>query len=99
MIEITGADLVKLVKTAYDLSKPQGMGFVHYKPGPLPDSEARDLVKVEGEVAVSLDYLHGRACKMNVWRKEGKLFIEDKWFDHKDAQLKELLKRIGKPQP
>jgi hypothetical protein len=32
-IDITGVDMVEFVKKVYELSLPQGMGFLHYQEG------------------------------------------------------------------
>jgi hypothetical protein len=96
MIEITGVDLRELVKAAYDLSQPQGLGFIHYIPGPLSDKEADEIIKSSerGEIAVCMDYVKGRAVKMAARQKDGKLYIDNSWFDHPPAQFVALLKRI-----
>lgn len=96
MIDITGVDLVKFVKNVYDLSRPVGMGFLHFTPGPLSDDDAqRCIMPAGGSLVVSMDYVHGRGCKMSVWRKLNRLEIDDAWYDHTDAQLQELLAHVG----
>jgi hypothetical protein len=100
MIEVTGVDLVKLVQQAYALSHPQGLGFIHYQDGDLPEADAKAIIdreKPEGRIAASMDYVKGRGCKMTVFRQDGKLFIKEAWFDHSAAQLRTLLERIGMP--
>ena len=96
MIDITGIDLKKVVKAAYDLSRPQGMGFIHYEEGGLTDTEAESLIDVESKCPVSLDYVKGRACKFNVFRKGGKNYIAKYWYDHTEQDLENLLDRITK---
>lgn len=98
MIEITGVDLVKFVQATYALSSPQGMGFLHFQEGGLPEDEAREIIEREspkGRVAASMDYVRGRACKMVVFRAGDRLFIRPTWFDHSDSQLRELLEKFG----
>ena len=96
MIEVTGVDLKELVKAAYDLSKPQGLGFLHFEEGGLSDEEAEKYITDHPRFAVMMDYVKGRACKLDVFKdSEGRLFIQGSWFDHSEAQLAELLKRIG----
>lgn len=100
MIDITGADLATVIREAYALSKPQGLGYLHYKDGPLPQPELEAIVARHAEsrdLAASMDYVMGRAVKLVVFRKGDKLEIRDEWFDHSPDQLAELLKRIGKP--
>lgn len=95
MIDITGSNLVSVVKAAYDLSSPQGLGFLHYEDGGLSDEEASHFVNEGSPVPVSLEYVKGRACKLSVFRQGGKLFINDFWFDHSEDQLLQLIDRIA----
>jgi hypothetical protein len=64
MIDITGVDLVKFVQAVYDLSKPQGLGFMHFRTGPLSDQDAKKCLPPDGRIAVDTDYVNGRACKL-----------------------------------
>lgn len=94
-IEITGIDLVKFTKKVYELSSPQGLGFLHFVDNQLETKEAQDIINVfkkNTRLALSLDYVQGRACKMDVFKEKDKLFITMPWYDHTDEQLKELLK-------
>lgn len=97
MLKITGIDLVKFVQKVYELSKPQGLGIMHFQEGGLPEEDAKDIVAngKKDTVAISMDYVKGRAYKMVVWREDGDLFIRPQWFDHTHAQLKELLADFG----
>jgi len=52
-----------------------------------------DLWREDDRLALSMDYVNGRACKMMVYRHGDKLEIQDVWFDHSTAQLDELLRR------
>ena len=88
-------DLIKFIKTVYDLSMPQGMGFLHFIPKPLTDDEANNCikdVKDQSDIAVNMDYVIGRSCKMVVFLEDNKdLVIRIPWYDHTDMQLKKLL--------
>jgi hypothetical protein len=96
-IDITGCNLVTLVQTAYALSVPQGMGFLHARAGSLTEEQAKMLIKDHGRFPVNMDYVVGRAVKLSVHRTaEGKLEIADTWFDHTPEQLQQLLQAIGK---
>lgn len=97
MIDITGVDLATFVKKAYDLSRPQGMGMMHHRPGPLSDEDAKTILdQGTQKIPVSMDYVRGRAVKMTVWKDDdGKLTIKDEWFDHSQRDLDELLKSVG----
>lgn len=97
-IEISEVDLVLLVKTAFDLSVPQGMGFLQAADEPLTDDEANEILasfKNDKFDAVSMDYVKGRAVKFHVIRSGDQLFIADTWYDHTDEQLKQLLITCG----
>ena len=96
MIEVTGIDLVEAVKAAYDLSQPQGLGFLHFEEGGLSQQEAEKLVRADDpSLPVTLDYVKGRSCKFNIHRTPEGLFIRKDWYDHTDSQLQELLDRLG----
>jgi len=93
-IKITGVDLVEFTKKVYELSVPQGLGFMQFTDNPLDTKEAEELIntyKNDGYSALSLDYIHGRACKMIVFKENNELFINSVWYDHTDEQLKQLL--------
>ena len=92
MIDVTNLDIHKLIAGAYNLSIPVGMGMLHYEEGCLSEEEIASLIITNDEVlAVSMDYVKGRACKFNIFKKEGKLLINDDWFDHSPEQLEQLL--------
>lgn len=92
-----GIDLVKFIQNVYDLSKPQGLGKMHFTPEPLNEAEAEQILKRydnHTNIVLALDYLNGRACKMTVWKSnQDVLYIRDNWFDHEFKEFKELLKR------
>ena len=96
-IDITGIDLRKLVKEAYNLSQPQGLGFIHFQPGPLPEEDVNEILsrfEDDERYAVSMDYVRGRAVKLHVWQEGDRLFTDARWYDHSDAQLRLLLMRV-----
>jgi len=97
-IEITGVDLKEFAKAVYDLSRPQGLGMLHFTPTPLSDDEAASLVKPSGNgIRLSMDYVRGRSCKMHVREKDGKLFISNPWYDHTNGDLISLLQKFDIP--
>ena len=97
MIDITGVDLAKFVQKVYELSAPQGLGFLHFKAEPLSEEDTKSIAEqpLRGSVRLNMDYVYGRACKMVVWEKDGKLQIRDSWYDHTDDQFRELLEEFG----
>lgn len=96
MINISKVDIKEFVRRVYDLSVPQGMGFMQAKPGQLSDKDVEEILS-EGSEAfpVSMDYVNGRACKMRVKKTVEGLTINDSWYDHTDEQLKQLLAHFG----
>ena len=94
-IEITGVDLRLFVKEVYNLSNPQGMGYLHYTPEPLSEAEVDEILFSSDplKLSVHMDYVRGRSCKINVFNKDGKLFINSPWYDHTETDLEELLSR------
>lgn len=97
MINITGVDLKQFVAEVYNLSKPQGLGYIHYKKGPLDNETIEKIIDSPHYVdcIINMDYVHGRACKINVYEKDDQWFIDNQWFDHTPEDLKELLRRCG----
>ena len=97
MIEITGVNLIELAKAAYDLSKPQGLGFLHHKEGSLTDYEAQSLISDDKRFPLLMDYVKGRSCKLTVWEMDEKLYIKDEWLDHSKDDLAQLIETIQSP--
>ena len=105
MIDITGIDLKKFVKKVYELSVPIGLGFIRARDGELSDEDAEKIIKgvefdypaskTNDSTPIRMDYVHGRCCKMIVFQKDGKLYINNNWNDHSKGQLKKLLKHVG----
>ena len=100
-LDVTGVDLRKLIREVYDLSVPQGLGYLHYTKGSLSDAEVDELLEDVGYIhlALCLDYVKGRSCKMNVYKEDDRLYIHKVWFDHTDEQFLELLKRLNISYP
>lgn len=95
-------DLKKFIQKTYEMSSPHGMGFFHAKDGGLTDAEAENIIArngAEGRIAASMDYVHGRACKMTVFREEGELFVRPTWYDHSFGQYQRLLAEFGVTLP
>lgn len=102
-IEIPADKLRDAVKLAFDLSAPQGLGFLHHREGGLEDEVVSEIIErdKDGCVAASMDYVHGRSCKFHVYRggdygnHDDKLYIQSSWYDHSDRDLEELLTGLG----
>lgn len=98
VIVIPEDKLIEVVKAAYDLSHPVGMGMLHYREGSLTDEQAKTLIDLDHKRrVVDMDYVVGRCVKMSVFKDEpsGKFFIQKTWYDHSQDDLKQLLDRAG----
>lgn len=99
MIEVTGVPLEALVRAAYNPSRPQGMGHLHYQPGDLTEAEVAAIVErgknSVSRMPISMDYVKGRSCKFNVWEHGGRLWINSNWYDHSSEDLRNLLQAVG----
>ena len=92
--------LTHLVKTIYDLSSPQGMGFMRYDPAPMSDEDAAKVIQhYQDSQGVFLDYVFGRACKMFIRFQGGDLSISYPWYDHTPEQFVCLLNTLGVSVP
>lgn len=100
MIDISRASIADIVGAAYNLSRPQGMGQLHYRPGPLSAEEIEHIIGTQLRQGnpisrLSMDYIKGRAVKMTVFITGGKKYIRFPWYDHSKGQLEELLTELG----
>ena len=104
VIDVSDADIIKLILKAYELSGPAGYGFLHYTPEPLSDDMINHILKSSEEVfqrVVEMDYVKGRSIKMHVYEstvddefsRDGveKYIWSTNWYDHTSEQLEELL--------
>ena len=103
IIEVSVDELPTLVRKAYELSVPQGLGFLHARDGEL-DQESVDEIITRGEkdpfLAVSMDYVHGRSCKFGVRRSEVRDFespltISYPWYDHSKDDWDQLITALA----
>jgi hypothetical protein len=98
MVDFTGVDLRELVKAVYELSKPIGMGFIHYEEGPIPEGILEVCVTAhenDKSISLSLDYVLGRGCKFTLFREKGKLLAYRDWYDHTPQQMEALMNKFG----
>jgi hypothetical protein len=98
MIDVTGINLAEFARAVYALSVPVGMGFLHYKSGELPNEDAEQIVADfarDPRIALGMDYVKGRCCKMFVRRDGDRLGIDVSWYDHTNEQLATLLGRFN----
>lgn len=88
-IDVTDLSTVKMIQAAYELSKPVGMGFMHYTSNPLTVEEAQEHIRPNG--FVNLDYVLGRCCKFRIIVNNGKKYTPKSWYDHTEEDLKNLI--------
>lgn len=98
-IAISRDNLPKVIAKAFDLSKPQGTGFLHFKPGDIPEGVLNDILssadkaEIPYRKSIHLDYVEGRAIKLGIYYDEGSQQWQlegDRWYDHSSAAWEEL---------
>lgn len=92
LIEVPKESIPDLVRKAYELSVPVGLGFLHATNEPLTDEQVNSLIDFDDEDPVTMDYVLGRCCKFWVMKEDEKYFIGKSWYDHSQEQHAELLK-------
>lgn len=101
-IKVSRDKLPDAIKKAFDLSRPQGLGFIHHREGPLEEEAVQQIMDNSyNRLLANMDYVHGRSCKFHVRQAEedGFMLIEPRWYDHGDYQLDELLTSLGVDDP
>lgn len=61
-ISIEGMDKTKVLEALYASARPQGLGFLHFRPGPLMEGEAAEILSQ----TTYIDYLMGRVMKVEL---------------------------------
>lgn len=97
MIDITGINLLKFAKDAYDITPRTGKAaMLGQNNGYLTDEQAQDLIDKcsdDDQIALDMQRVYGKDCKMRVYRNGDSLLIEANWLNHTMEDLKELLNR------
>ena len=100
MILIEEHQILPLVKAAYNMSSPVGMGRFRFNSAPMTDSEAQAIIDMSNpKIVVSMDYVKGRQCKFAIFKIRGRFFIDDSWYDHSKWEYAILLNSVGVPLP
>lgn len=73
MIDIRGLDKAEVLAALYNASRPQGMGFLHFKNEPMTKEQAAELLKE----TQYFDYLQGRVMKISLATDE----LEERLYD------------------
>lgn len=91
--------LAVAVRAAYDLSSPQGMGFLHHVPGSMSADDATTLLhnSLDPARGIHLDYVAGRAVKLSIRKDEEGYFVYDngRWYDHSPEQWEDFKYRVS----
>jgi|HubBroStandDraft_6_1064221.scaffolds.fasta_scaffold248888_1 hypothetical protein len=101
-IDVTEIDPRLLVQVAYSGSRPQGLGFLHARPGGL-DEATLNAIMEDAEKSfprpgeINLDYLHGRSMKFHVRVVDERKYIDLDWYDHGREATKHLVRECGLP--
>jgi hypothetical protein len=73
MVDIRGLDKADVLCALYENARTQGMGVLHYLPGPLSREEAQEQL----ELSPRFDYLLGRVLKVDLSGDE----FEERLYD------------------
>lgn len=100
-INVTGLNVRAFATAAFDLSPPPRLAHLGLAPRQISPEVLDQIVgdfdigAQEGTLlALRLDYVEGRGCKMSMWRDaDGQLYIRDMWYDHDQDDLAALLAR------
>lgn len=85
-----------LVRRAYDVSRAQGFGLMHYREY-LPEPDLRRVLDSinwdQGPgMFLAVDYLVGRSVKLFILKDDGgQLYVANKWFDHTMEDQRQML--------
>lgn len=100
-IDVTEIDPRLLVQVAFSGSRPQGMGFLHHRPGGLDEATLDEIINRSQEERVPgtihLDYVHGRSMKFHVLAEGDKRYIDLDWYDHDREATKHLVRECNLP--
>ena len=107
-IDVTDVPLETLVRAAYGPSRQHGLGcFDRAGWRDLSEEQVAEIIDrnkpkelsdgsiYTPHVAVCMDYVNGRSIKFSVKRIGGRHVIHNRWYDHSDDELRDLLERVG----
>lgn len=103
LIEVTEVDSRLIIQVAYSGSRPQGLGFLHVRPGGLDEKTLNEIIaRSHTEIRkgeVHLDYLHGRSMQFHIRvdSETGKKYVGLDWYDHSREATKHLVRECGVP--
>lgn len=94
-------NLIKLVETAFILSRPVVIGQLDYYPGALLPGEAQAAINATAMlgIAVSISILKGRRLQLTVYKTSRGYYIPEEWPDHSQADVASLLSALNISEP
>lgn len=98
-IKIKTTEVSDVIKALYNNSKPQGLGFLHYKEGEIESVELLDLINDFNRTdSIYLDYVAGRAVKCSIKKEDDGFVIGmtcNQWYDHSPLQIQAVLSNFA----
>lgn len=100
MIDVTGVNARDIIRYAYELSQPRGLGHMAFIPGEMPEETLEAIYRTlnrdagDGEspgVALSMGIVLGRNVCMAIYKWRDMYFIKPFWEMHTDQELEELV--------
>ncbi|HEX8974829.1 MAG TPA: hypothetical protein VF817_05120 [Patescibacteria group bacterium] len=92
------AVLRAIVIASFELSRPAGLGFLHFdKSTKMTEDEADRFISLpprHGDVVIEMDYVQGRQCKTVVWKKgPGHYLLNDHLFERDRGSIEPMLEK------
>ena len=83
--------LLAITRASFESAESAGMGLLHYDPGDKWEDVKTQVTLCPGgknsPMLLHLDYIAGRRCKSQVWRRGSKLFFHAGLEREPDAKL------------
>ena len=97
--DITDIDPLLIIRTAFDMSVPQGMGILQHRSGGIGASEMARYIARDVWGSYHVDYMRGRSMKLHFRadRETKRLYFDIDWYDHTRDQAEELMRLIKLP--
>ena len=78
-ISLEGLNKAEVLAALYNASKPQGMGFIHYRSEDMTVEEAQGELNSRSDLPeIYFDYLYGRVMKANLTKDTFDPFLYDR---------------------
>jgi hypothetical protein len=96
-IDITGLDVEKIVRMAFEMSKqPEGTIEPADDGSPMTDDELSRVIQPDSEdIVAKATYIRGRLLNILIVRADKRVLWRAGWFNHDEAQQIMILERCG----